>query len=414
MAYQNSKKVYHTSGFKITKETKEQTDTRQGLTALYLGDLMDKKQLPWQKSFDPLKDKEYVIPYDVFSGKAYQGYQFIEICVAETYKGRSINSQYITWNDINKHGYRLKKGSVGIETEFSLKKDISYPVDSKTGRWTYTSIPTDHYIQYRRKVFPVDELQGKHDFVKTTHAINGIEFTKKLVNKINVPIIEEAGLKAAYYAPRIDEIHIGRKEDYPSEREYYGDLLRQSIRSLTKPGRVSEKGTEGFAKNAADIKFVRDKFRVELATMQMAIKTGLPYKPTLTDQNIKRIISNASMMPGYLLMMSRDIYHLTDKVESMVFSKAQEKSLSKEAFKEKVVARGSSKEVKEDVPQQITLKDYITKVITEGKMSDRQINEKALKGNFKELKDIPSDIKRRALINKVKKEVRAKVESRVR
>lgn len=410
MAYQNTKKSYYKSGFKITKETNEQTEERHGLTALYFGDLMDKKELPWQKSFDPQKDKKYVLPYDIVTGKAFGGYSLVELCVAEKIKGRELSSQYISWNDIAKNNYRIKKGSQGISTEYAMKKDISYPVDPETKRWKYTSIPTDHYIQYKKKVFSVNDLNGKYEFYNPNPKVDGIDFTKKLVAKINVPIVEEAGLKTAYYAPRKDEIHIGKKEDYPSEREYYGDLLRQSIRSITKPGRINEKGTEGFAQNAADIKFVRDKFRVELATMQLAIKTNLPYTPTLTDDNIKRLSMNYSTYPTYLVMTAQDSYKLMNKAENLVLEKSKEQTISKEDFKEKIAANKPKKiESKE-----ITLKDYVTKAVLDGKLSDRQIMNRALKGNFKELTEIKSDIKRRALVNSIKKEAQSKVESRAR
>lgn len=49
-----------------------------------------------------------------------------------------------------------------------------------------------------------------------------------------------------------------------------------------------KKGTEGFCKDKNDIKFLRDKFRVELATMQLCIMTKLPYKPTLTKLDNKK------------------------------------------------------------------------------------------------------------------------------
>ena len=75
---------------------------------------MEKNLAPWQQSFDPKKDIEYKLPYDVIQQRFILGYNLIELIARKSDNDKFCNKQYINLNDIKKNNYHLKKGSRSI------------------------------------------------------------------------------------------------------------------------------------------------------------------------------------------------------------------------------------------------------------------------------------------------------------
>lgn len=315
-------------------------------------------------------------------------------------------------NDIKKNNYRVKKGSKSIPIELFLKYDISYPIDPKTKRWTFKMTKTKEFIAYNQAMFPITDLVGKYNFIDLDKEIEPTKFIGNLLDNTKVNLIEEKHLAESYYAPRRDQIHIGDKASYSDDRLYYSELLRHTIRSLTKPGRISEKGTEGFCKDKNDIRFLRDKFRVELATMQLCIMTKLPYKPTLSKLDNKKISYNFGYIPNYLVIVANDSYRLVNKALELGLNLKKEQSkiqkIDKDSFKEKIKNDLSSTSAKQE---NASIADFIKNTLSEGKYSNRKIIDLVLSQDFKELTD--KDLKEKKdivknLIKDVSKQINRK------
>lgn len=423
--------------YKIKKIPMERLEENRAVTAQNLAVLMEKEALPWQHAFDPQKDndKKYQLPYDVISKKYIKGYNFVELTV-----NRPDDKLFITFNDVQKENYRVKKGAKSTPLEDIRNYDITYPVDPKTKRWTFTVKPSEKFIAYNKAVFSVNDLNGKHEFKLANIDIDGIEFTKKLLSKIDVKIITEKGLVSAYYAPRRDEIHIGEKEVYKDEREYYADLLKQGMRSLMKPGRVFPNGSKGFAKDVNNVEFVKDRFRLDLATYQLSCLLKLPYKPIMNKLNNKQLLFNFGFYPYYLTSVARDSEKLLNAAINIYLDKQQEKiqtenktnknKLSKNDFVDKLkqaiqAPKTENKQQNEKQTLKYTkqlknklqseeqssdLKTYIISVLKEGKLSDRMIVDSALKQSFKEFEG-KTVFQKKQIVNSIKKEAYSQIKT---
>lgn len=385
----NTQNVYKSKQyFKIRKLSNEELNERRSLTAMSIAIQIEKGITPWQQSFDPKKDIEYKLPYDVIQQRFILGYNLIELIAKKSDNDKFCKRQYINLNDIKKNNYRVKKGSKSIPIELFLKYDISYPIDPKTKRWTFKMTKTKEFIAYNQAMFPITDLVGKYNFIDLDKEIEPTKFIGNLLDNTKVNLIEEKHLAESYYAPRRDQIHIGDKASYSDDRLYYSELLRHTIRSLTKPGRISEKGTEGFCKDKNDIRFLRDKFRVELATMQLCIMTKLPYKPTLSKLDNKKISYNFGYIPNYLVIVANDSYRLVNKALELGLNLKKEQSkiqkIDKDSFKEKIKNDLSSTSAKQE---NASIADFIKNTLSEGKYSNRKIIDLTLSKDFKELTD---------------------------
>ena len=65
--------------FKIRKLSDTELNERRSLTAMAIALQMEKNLAPWQQSFDPKKDIEYKLPYDVIQQRFILGYNLIEL-----------------------------------------------------------------------------------------------------------------------------------------------------------------------------------------------------------------------------------------------------------------------------------------------------------------------------------------------
>ncbi len=377
--------------FKIRKLSDTELNERRSLTAMAIALQMEKNLAPWQQSFDPKKDIEYKLPYDVIQQRFILGYNLIELIARKSDNDKFCKKQYINLNDIKKNNYRIKKGSKSIPLELFLKYDINYPIDPKTKRWSFKMSPSKDFIAYNKSMFDTADLVGKYNFIDLDKEIEPTKFIENLLNNTKVKLIEEKHLAESYYAPRRDEIHIGDKASYSDDRVYYSELLRHTIRSLTKPGRISEKGTEGFCKDKNDIRFLRDKFRVELATMQLSIMTKLPYKPTLSKLDSKKISYNFGYIPNYLVIVANDSYRLVNKALELGLNLKKEQTklqkIDKNSFKEKIKNDLSVSTEQEDnsIKKNTSIADFIKNTLSEGKYSNRKIIDLVLSQDFKEL-----------------------------
>lgn len=419
--------------FRIKKISNEELEERRSLTAINFAVSMEKGELPWQKSFNPENGEVGQLPYDVISKKHITGYNMVELTVHKPEE-----KQFITFNDVQKKNYRVKKGSKSTPIEDIRKYDISYPIDPKTKKWTFTMTPSKDYIAYNKAVFSVNDLTNKYNFEEPVSNIDGIKFTKKLLQETGVKVVEEKGLASAYYAPRRDEIHIGEKEQYKNEKEYYADLLRQGVRSLTKPGRAFQEGTKGFGKDRSDIEFLKDKFRLDLAVYQLSCMLKFPYKPSMNNLNNKQLLYNFGKYPYYLVKAARDSDVIMRKAINLCLDRQQSKEtdktkaevqspkeapqtktepsknidmstakiVDKEEFVDKLKAAMRKKqEAKKEtiIEPKESLKSYIFSSIKDGKLSDRAIVDTALKQHFKEFQG-KTTIEKRKLVYSLKKE----------
>lgn len=152
--------------------------------------------------------------------------------------------------------------------------------------------------------------------------------------------------------------------------------------------------------------------------MQLCIMTKLPYKPTLTKLDNKKISYNFGYIPNYLVIVANDSYRLVNKALeiglNLTKEQAQTQIIDKNSFKEKIkkdLSSPSAKQEDNSIKKDTSIADFIKNTLSEGKYSNRKIIDLVLSQDFKELTD--KDLKEKKdivknLIKDVSKQINRK------
>lgn len=239
------KKVYT----KIKKLETNKQNTLRGDTAYRCYEQMFEGKAFWQQPFDPQKDMDIRLPYDLGTGRKFYGYNLTQLLSYKKPEDKFIPLRYITYKDAQNKGYYIKKGSKSIALENYSKYDMGYAKEQSPNNKTYTKFyknKTNNWHTYENNIFSEQMLQGKHQFFYPENEIDAIEYIKNIAYNMNMKIIEDSHNNIGFYSIKKDEIHMPTKDRFNDEREYYSELLRHLVKATTKPGRVNQKGMEGY------------------------------------------------------------------------------------------------------------------------------------------------------------------------
>lgn len=330
------KKVYT----KIKKLETNKQNTLRGDTAYRCYEQMFEGKAFWQQPFDPQKDIDIRLPYDLGTGRKFYGYNLTQLLSYKKPEDKFIPLRYITYKDAQNKGYYIKKGSKSIALENYSKYDMGYAKEQSPNNKTYTKFyknKTNNWHTYENNIFSEQMLQGKHQFFYPENEIDAIEYIKNIAYNMNMKIIEDSHNNIGFYSIKKDEIHMPTKDRFNDEREYYSELLRHLVKAATKPGRVNQKGMEGYGVDSKNIRYIKDRFRIELCRMQICLGLKLPYKPSMTLLENKQIGALIAKFPNYLVFMSNDAYSL------MKYIKKEHDNIWQQDFNQKIVSELQNK-----------------------------------------------------------------------
>lgn len=294
----------------------------------------------WQQKMDYAENKDFVLPHNIVNQSKFTGYNMIEI-FAHKGEEKIGPTEFFTFKQASTEGWRIKKGAKAIPIERHIKMDMGYKKDAVSGETKFYKEKTDKPFLYNEPVFSVNDLQGEHEF-KTINNINEISISKFLENT-GIAVIKENGLQKAFYSVVHDEIHAPMvdNDDEKSKKEYCSAILRNVVRAAGAPNRAFAKGTEGFADKPGSLSKLKNKFVTELATMQLAMRTGLSYEPSLTALESKQLAGLIEKGPHNLVAMANQSTRIVAYVT--INSKAAEKNKEMDTNKTAEVKRTDEK-----------------------------------------------------------------------
>ena len=298
----------------------------------------------WQQKMDYAENKDFVLPHNIVNQSKFTGYNMIEI-FAHKGEEKIGPTQFFTFKQASTEGWRIKKGAKAIPIERHIKMDMGYKKDTASGESKFYKEKTDKPILYNEPVFSVNDLQGEHEF-STINNISEINISKFLENA-GIAVIKEKGLQKAFYSITRDEIHTPTIEDddKKGKKEYCSAILKNVVRAAGAPNRAFTKGIEGFADKLGSLSKLKNKFITELATMQLAMRTGLSYEPSLSELENRQIAGLIEKGPYNLVAMANQSAKIVTYV--MVNSKKIEKNKgtisNKSLAEEKLAAEKETK-----------------------------------------------------------------------
>ena len=203
----------------------------------------------------PWKDDAFFIPINFESKKPYRGVNRLLLQERIGFAGAFRNPYFLTFNQIKKHGGRLKKGTRGYEVVYYSIRYI-VPADKNTGRKAYSSTNTQKVIDYLAKNKLSEDIVTRIPMIRYYNVYNGasIEGIDFQLDKLqigravpdtasenqaaalivenypNPPAIKHEGNRA-YYSPSGDYVKMPKKEQFDSINDYYRILFHELTHS---------------------------------------------------------------------------------------------------------------------------------------------------------------------------------------
>ena len=203
----------------------------------------------------PWKDDAFFIPLNFDSKKPYRGVNRLLLQERIGFAGAFRNPYFLTFNQIKKHGGRLKKGTRGYEVVYYSIRYI-VPADKNTGRKAYSSTNTQKVIDYLAKNKLSEDIVTRIPMIRYYNVYNGasIEGIDFQLDKLqigravpdtasenqaaalivenypNPPAIKHEGNRA-YYSPSGDYVKMPKKEQFDSINDYYRILFHELTHS---------------------------------------------------------------------------------------------------------------------------------------------------------------------------------------
>ena len=201
------------------------------------------------------KDDQFFIPLNYDSKKPYRGVNRLLLQERIGFAGAFRNPYFLTFNQIKKHGGRLKKGSRGYEVVYYSIRYI-VPADKNTGRKAYSSTNTQKVLAYLAKNNLTEDIVTRIPMIRYYNVYNGasIEGIDFQLDKLqigravpdtdpenqaaalivenypNPPAIKHEG-NQAYYSPSGDYVKMPKKEQFDSINDYYRTLFHELTHS---------------------------------------------------------------------------------------------------------------------------------------------------------------------------------------
>ena len=203
----------------------------------------------------PWKDDAFFIPINFDSKKPYRGVNRLLLQERIGFAGAFRNPYFLTFNQIKKHGGKLKKGTRGYEVVYYSIRYI-VPADKNTGRKAYSSTNTQKVIDYLAKNKLSEDIVTRIPMIRYYNVYNGasIEGIDFQLDKLqigravpdtasenqaaalivenypNPPAIKHEGNRA-YYSPSNDYVKMPKKEQFDSINDYYRILFHELTHS---------------------------------------------------------------------------------------------------------------------------------------------------------------------------------------
>ena len=203
----------------------------------------------------PWKDDAFFIPINFESKKPYRGVNRLLLQERIGFAGAFRNPYFLTFNQIKKHGGRLKKGTRGYEVVYYSIRYI-VPADKNTGRKAYSSTNAHKVIDFIDKHKLSEDIVTRIPMIRYYNVYNGasIEGIDFQLDKLqigravpdtapenqaaalivenypNPPAIKHEG-NQAYYSPSGDYVKMPKKEQFDSINDYYRTLFHELTHS---------------------------------------------------------------------------------------------------------------------------------------------------------------------------------------
>lgn len=194
------------------------------------------------------------LPFNLMTGNRYRGVNRLKLMLV-TQKNHWSDPRWLTFHQITKKEYHLRKGSKSVEIEFFL------PYDTEQKVWLdwelYEQLPAEQkknctfYAKYSR-VFNASQVEGVPPYLPEAieeQEISPDRLLQTLSDAMGVRIFHDGG-DQAFYRPSTDTIHLPEQRYFHSDDDYNGTVLHELTHASGAEHRLNRNIRNGFGTDA--------------------------------------------------------------------------------------------------------------------------------------------------------------------
>lgn len=183
---------------------------------------LEEKQLDWKKEWKGFTS----CPKNAATGARYNGINRFWLSLMADSK-RSEDNRWATFKQIQDKGWKLKKGSKGVQIEYWQPYHFK---EKKKLTWDkYRELKNEKDVGLISKYFTVfngQDISGIPDLPKTERYIVENKIITKIAKNMNVSLTNDGGDRA-FYRKADDSIHLPKSESFETEYAYHSTALHE-------------------------------------------------------------------------------------------------------------------------------------------------------------------------------------------
>jgi antirestriction protein ArdC len=310
---------------------KEKRDYRKDLTDEIIR-LIEDGTAPWQIPWSKEKALLFQHPYNAVSGRRYSGINVFSLMFkSQRLAAENPDPRWCTFLQAKEQGWKIKSGSKGTIVEcwkpIELLKDkgkdkseieTKNESESENTKDQKNSL-LERYTVFYYTVFHASQVEGIPAYTPINREWTPIEDGETILRNSGAVILHDSG--KAFYRPSTDEIHMPPKSTFPSAENYYQTVLHELSHWTGHKSRLdreifSTKFTFG------DPSYAKEELRAEMASLYIAMETGLPFNPHNSASYQESWLSALNKDKNEIFRAARDADRIADYVLS--FARNQE------------------------------------------------------------------------------------------
>jgi antirestriction protein ArdC len=253
-------------------EPKKTKDDYVKATADFFINAIKEGTAPWKK---PWKADEYITPFNPVSGSVYSGTNALYLDMYQRAMFKSEDPRWMTFLNIQKNKYHLKKGSHGVPLAYYNKIMVD-----ENGKLTNNPLEAKSYKPVRNYfiVFHASQIEGLPPLEKNDdHELKdrqSISIAQETLDKSGAKILHDSH-NNNYYLPAQDEIHLTPKHTFTSLTDYYSTAFHELAHWTSHPSRLNRK----ISNPVGSPEYAAEELRAEIGSYLISKELRIDFNP---------------------------------------------------------------------------------------------------------------------------------------
>ncbi|CAG9236976.1 Riboflavin biosynthesis intermediates N-glycosidase (modular protein) [Paraburkholderia tropica] len=290
----------------------DQSDYYQALTDRLIEQL-EKGTAPWQKPWD---ERPQQLPYNALTGAPYRGTNSLFLSLAASINGLD-DPRWVTFKQAKDLGWQVKRGQKGVALQkWIFHKDVAMmengaPVLDESGKPRTQRVELDRPQRKSFTVFHASQLANVPELAKEPRKYewNPEERAEQILRASGARVLHDQADRA-YYSVMSDEVHMPRRNQFPTPAAYYGTAMHELGHWSGHESRLNRNLGNSFG----SVEYAKEELRAELASYFLGDRLGVQHDPANHAAYVKSWIQVLRDDKAEIFRASADAMKIVDYV----------------------------------------------------------------------------------------------------